>query len=231
MMPEMPTAITPLQWLLDAARTRLLGRRASWTVGGVQVSFEVEDIDLAADPMFVGAGQADELRVAAKDIVWDTRSFPTAHVTFRNLHTRPGKQPALVAAPIDVQVRVTSQDVAERIRARIPWLEVEITDNAELRARLRRRADWGWVVVALTPHLDGLAANLRTLTLRGRTWTLPSRLRPIVIPLSMPSDARLTEVVPMPESLELHIRLDERRIDLKNAMSFLSGAKRSSAPE
>lgn len=227
----LPASTTPLQWLLDVGRTRLVGRRVSWSLGGAPVEFEVQDINLAADSILLGAGQAEALTVTASDVVWGDHAFPAARATFHNVHTRPGSRPALVSAPIDLYLRVTADDVAQRIEARVPWLLVEITDSGELRARHRRRSDWGWVGFAVTPTAQGLAANLRTLTVAGRSWRLPSRLRPILIPLSLPEDARLKEVSAMPESLELRIRLDERRVEIKSAMSFFSASTGSPAGE
>lgn len=222
MPPGLPTASTPLKWCLDTGRTRLVGRRVSWTLDGVELEFTVEDITVAAGAMSLGAGQADELKVAANDVIWGTHAFPAAQVTFHNIHTRPGQHPALVSAPIDVQLRVSARDIAERIESRVPWLRVEITESGELRVRHRRRPDGGWVGFTLTPQGDGLAVNVRTLTVAGRSWTLPSRVRPIRIPLSLPADARVTEVLAMPESLDVLIRVDERRVDIRTAMSFLS---------
>ena len=81
----------------------------------------------------------------------------------------------------------------------------------------------------LAPETRGLSANLETLTLGNRSWRLPSRLRAISVPLNLPDHARVTEVGTDAESLELGVRFDEHRVDLKQVMSFLSGSK--AAPE
>ena len=95
MTADMPTTSTPLQWLVDAGRKRLVGRRVGLNVGGNRLEFEVDDITLVGDSMPVGAGQADAITVNATDVTWGDNAFPAVR---RDVPQRPHQTGAAAGA-------------------------------------------------------------------------------------------------------------------------------------
>ena len=196
-------------------------------MGAAPLAFTIDDIDVAADSLLLAAGQADMVTVTASDLAWDTHAFTAARAVFHNVHTRSGRRLRLVSAPIDLYLRASEEYLSARVRARVPWLGVRITAAGDIQARLRARPDWGSVTVTLEAADHRILARPRRLNLGGHSWRLPARLWPISISLALPDDVRLTGAQALPNSVELRIRVDERHLDYKDAMAFLSGGKGS----
>lgn len=229
--PGMPPVPTALELFLQAVRLRLVGRRVRFKVGGVPVAFDLDDIVLPADSLLMAAGQADKVTVTASDLEYGAHRFAAARADLHNVHTQSGREPRLVSAPIDLHLTLSGDYVSEQVSARVPWLRVQITESGEIQARLRSRPRWGWVPVSVEADGHRLRVRPRALVLRGRSWRLPARMPPRDLPLSLPPDVRLAGVRVLAESVELRFRADERHVDFRAAMSFLSrGRGRASAP-
>lgn len=215
----------PLQMLLDLVRSRLVGREVGWTVAGVPLKFELDDLDLSADPVLLAMGQAERVIVSASQMTWGEHEIVSARATIHNVHTRSGLRPKLVGAPIDVSLRLTSQYVSERVRMRVPWLRLEITAIGEVQARLTNRRDWGWVNVSLEVAGDRILVTPRVLTRGRRGLRLPARTPGFPLGLNLPPDMRLTGLEVIPGAVELRLRVDERHLEYREALSYLSGAR------
>ena len=97
-------ARSTIEPLFDALSARLVGRRVRATVAGRDVALTVTDVHARFDPLGAILGQADDVAVTAEDV--DFGGVRAAHTVVRayNVHTRPGINPVLVAAPIQVEV-------------------------------------------------------------------------------------------------------------------------------
>ena len=92
---DLPTTSTPLQWLVDAGRSRLVGRRVGLDVGGNRLEFEVDDVTLAGDSLPMGAGQADAITVSATEVSWGAQHVPGSP---RGVSQRPHQAGAATGA-------------------------------------------------------------------------------------------------------------------------------------
>ena len=198
------------------------GASLSWTIGDAKLEFQLEDVDVAPDALLLAAGQANDVVVKASNLTWGQHSFTLARATIHNIHTRAGRRPRLVGAPIDLLVQATAQYVSDRVSARVPWLRIQFTDTGDVQAGLERHPGWGWVKVLLDMEGDRILARPQALTLGRRSWRLPTRVPRFPIRLALPSDVRLTGLSVVPNGVELQMRVDERHLDYKDAMSFLS---------
>lgn len=110
--------------LFDALSARLVGRRVRATVAGREVVMTVTDVRAHFDPLGAILGQADDVSFTAEDIDFGGVRATHAMVRADNVHTRPGINPVLVAAPIQAEVTtdwgqlnelLTQQDVGFRL--------------------------------------------------------------------------------------------------------------------
>ena len=108
---------------------------------------------------------------------------------------------------------------------RVPWLRLEITAIGEVQARLTNRRDWGWVKVSLEVAGDRILVTPRVLTRGRRGLRLPARIPGFPLGLNLPPDMRLTGLEVVPSAVELQLRVDERHLDYREALSYLSGAR------
>lgn len=221
--PMAPSA--PLQMLIDAARSRLVGKRVGWTVGGERLAFDLEDIQFDPDPLLLAAGQVDDVQINVRNLVWGTHHVESARALLRNIHTRPGVRPRLVAAPIDLFLQVDDQRATELVSVRAPILTVVVNQEGIVDVSLRRRPRWGRVRVGLSSRGNRILVKPEALGRGTRRWQLPRHLPYVSIPLSLPADVRLVGIEPVGIGIELRLRVDERHIDYREAMSYVTSPK------
>ncbi len=216
----------PLQLLLDAVRDRLVGRTVSMTVAARELSFVLDEVEVAPDPLLLASGQVDDVHIKASQVRWGETTLESAHAVLRNVHTRPGSRPSMVTAPVDITVQLSVSQLAELLRSSAPWLVVGKGADGELRVRLRRRPGWGWVAVTLVADSPRMLAVPTGVGRRGHRRRLPSRVPRVPIRLTMPDGTRLVGVAALDSGVELHLRVDEYRLDYREAMARLAPPSR-----
>ena len=151
---------TALQGLLDAVRAQLVGRRLTFGSGADALTLTLEDVAATADPLLLAVGQLGEVTLTATQVQWREFEFDAARATARNTHTRPGARPLLIAAPVDLVVTVSDAQLSRLVAQRSPRVELQITDDARVVARLRRHPTWGWLEVE--PSVEGRRLHVPT---------------------------------------------------------------------
>ena len=213
---------TALQGLLDAVRAQLVGRRLTFGSGADALTLTLEDVAANADPLLLAVGQLGEVTLTAKQVQWREFEFVAARATARNTHTRPGARPLLIAAPVDLVVTVSDTQLSRLVAERSSRVELQITEDARVVARLRRHPTWGWLEVE--PSVEGrrlLFRPVRLGTSRKASRILPS-LPHVHFALPLGDDLHVTRLDVRSASLDVHIRLSEWRLDYLDALSFIN---------
>src|SRR5699024_3506466 len=161
--------------------------------------------------------QFARIRLTAADLHWvgDRPSAPSAsplqvrvdhaEVDFRDIRLRTAYTPAIELGTIDVEVRLSAQELRRLVQAQLRDLTVDIDADGVMRASWSRAQRLGHVIVVpqvvdgnlqFTPsrlHVSRLAMSTRP-RLRGRERQLPgTRVRTLTVP-ELPWNLRLTEV-------------------------------------
>jgi hypothetical protein len=213
-------ARTMLNGLVDAVRSRLLGRRVTVGPTDGRVSLILTSLDVPTDPLSIAAGQLEWATLVAEDVEWRGQRFPTARAELHNVHTRPGTRPLLVAAPVDLVIVMPGERVAELVEQRVPRVLVEITEEASMRLRLRRRPGWGWVDVH--PHAEGSRVLLRptVAAVGSRERTFRRTFPRVHFGVGLGEGMRIASLELRPGAIEVRVRVDEWRVDLAESLAF-----------
>jgi hypothetical protein len=211
---------TALQALLDAVRSRMVGRAVGVGKGENRVTLTLSFIEANLTPVATVAGQTDDVTVSARDLEWRSVRVPVLIATLRNVHTRMGSRPALVCAPVDVSAQIAGEGLTALLAKRHPRFGLEVTEDGQLRGYLARHPKWGAVV--LRPSLDrgSLVVSATGMARASRTWRFKRGTPAIRIRLALPDTVRITELEPGPSHLLLRLRVDEWRLDYLEAMSL-----------
>lgn len=214
-----------LQTLLEAVKSRLIGREIEVGKGKDRIRLTLSSIDTHLSPVSTAAGQADELTLAAEHLIWRSIHLPHVSATLRNVHTRVGARPALVCAPVEVYARITGEGLTMLLEKRMPKVRLEVSDTGRVFARLTRHPKWG--AVELTPAVEGGCVLVRPAGIaRGkRIWHFRRSLPSARLRLTLPDAARIITVDGCAGHLAVQLRVDEWRLDY---VDMLSMAKRSS---
>lgn len=241
MSPALPAAGAPflLGRILALVRGRLLGRDLTVRLRSGDLRLRLEDVAASLDPFMLTAGQADDVRAVASDVRWRGYRALRVSASLRNVHVRPrgvgvltagggtsgASVPAippaavLVAAPVDLVVTLDSAEVHRLVASRRSWLSTRIAPSGALLLRWARHPDR--VALEVDAGADGrrLWIAPRALHGRRRRWDGPRRSPRIWITVlsAAPDTLHLLRLVPGPESLEVHLRIDEVRVPLSPA--------------
>jgi hypothetical protein len=213
---------TALQGLLGAVRARLVGRRITFGSGADALTLTLDDVAADADPLLLAVGQLGDVSLTATQVQWRDFEFVSARATAHNAHTRPGIRPLLIAAPVDLVMSVSDDQLSPLVAERSPRVELQITDDARVVARLRRHPTWGWVEVE--PSVEGRRMMFRPV--RVGTPRKASRILPALphvhfaVPLG--DGFQITRLEVGSGSLDVHVRMSEWRLDYLDALSFIN---------
>lgn len=204
------TPVAALDALLRLAARRLAGRR--FTVPGTGLTLRVEALKVRPNPMGLTVGQFDDIRLAARDLEWRGWSCTRLVVVCRNVHLRPLPTPAVVSAPVEVEVALLPAVVRDRVAQLRPEVLAEVGPDGEARLRWARRPRWGAVVVTVEVAGPGLDLRPVGMRLACRYIPLPGWLPPVRMPVpAPPRGLRLRDVVVGPEEIVLTLVADQWR--------------------
>jgi hypothetical protein len=213
---------TALQGLLEEVRARLVGRRLTFGSGADALTLTLDDVAADPDPLLLAVGQLGEVTLTATQVQWRDFEFVAARATARNTHTRPGARPLLIAAPVDLVVTVSDAQLSRLVAQRSSRVELQITDDARVVARLRRHPTWGWLEVE--PSIEGRRMMFRPL--RVGTARKASRILPTLphahFALPLADGLHVTRLDVGSGSLDFHVRLSEWRLDYLDSLSFIN---------
>lgn len=209
-----------LQSLLDGVRAGLVGRPVVIGAGANRVAFTLSSLEATIGQMAAASGQADDVRLSAEDVEFRTYQFTCVNAQFYNVHCRLRSRALVVAAPIDVSLTITGQRLTALLADRVPAVRVEISDAGRLLVRPARRPQW--LCVEVRPAVEKGALVLRPTGWgrRARLWRFRWKVIPVRVNLSLPDGVRITTVEVHPNRLEVHLRVDEWKLDLSEVAAL-----------
>jgi len=217
----------PFTVVVDAARAWLVGLPRTFRISGRDLTLTLTDIAVEGSDMARAMGQYGQVRIRARDIQWDGYQFDRLEILARNVHLRPGRQPALVAAPLLVEVFVPVSVASRWLAAALPRFEVTWRDG--LPQLSRARAPWARLEVEAGAEGRAILIWPRALLLRGRHISLRSPAFRLAWP-GLPRDLLLTEAEPAAGGFVVRGRLGEwqrslSRADIERLLAAMRGGK------
>jgi hypothetical protein len=159
--------------LITQIEQRLAGRDLTLQTSKGEVRLVLDA--LRADPTSAGlaVGQLGDVELQARDVRWEDHAVDRLEMRFRNVHVRPGSDPVLVTAPIDVTVRAGQATVDDLVGPRVAKLTVEVIEDNVALVGLAGKERLGKVEVV--PRIEGgkVRAVATGLRVAGRRIGLP----------------------------------------------------------
>jgi hypothetical protein len=201
--------------LFMTVRRLVVGRRLTIQLDDGVVTLTVTEFDSRLDIRRLSVGQLNDVRLAVRDIRWDGKQFDHATAVLRNVHMRPTAPPVLVAAPVELTLKVPTAALDELFAWAAPRLSGEVGSDGIARMRLARRPLLGHMEV--DARLDGSTLWLkpRGLVVRRSRWTLPNRTPsyPVRLP-ELPHGLQLTGIGFEPDVVCLSGTVSEWQMDV-----------------
>ncbi|OBA94722.1 hypothetical protein A5662_19295 [Mycobacteriaceae bacterium 1482268.1] len=214
MAPVSTGAAAAYRTIFMTLRRLVVGRELSVRLDEGDITLTVTEFDSRLDMRGLAVGQLSDVRLAARDIHWDTNRLDRAAAVLHNVHLRPSVPPVLVAAPVDLTVELPADALDDLFRLVAPRLVGEVDQDGVARLRLARRPSLGHLEV--DARLDGSTLWLkpRILVLRRKRLRLPARTPAYAVHLpELPHGLQLTDISFQPDTLCLAGTLQEWRID------------------
>jgi hypothetical protein len=202
-----------LQALVDGLRAGLVGRPVVVGKGPKRVAFTLSTLEATVGHLAAAAGQADDVTVTAEDVEFRSYKLESVRASLHNVHTRLRARSVLVAAPIDVSLKLAGDQVSEFLAGLAPSVTFEITDAGRVFVRRTRSPLWGHVEVRPSVEKGGLVVRPIGVGRGARQWLFRRRMVPVRPKVTLPDGWRITGVEVHPGCLVAHLRVDEWRLD------------------
>jgi len=209
-----------IQALLDGVRAGLVGRPVVIGAGAGRVAFTLSSLVATVGHLAAASGQADDVSLSAENVEFRTYQFASVSAHLYNVHTRFRAKPLLVSAPVDVSLTISGERLTRVLADHLRAVRFEISDAGRMLVRPARRPHW--LYVAVVPGVEK-----GTLVVRPTGWGRRGRLRrfrwkviPVRLNLALPDGVRITAVEVRPNLLEVHLRVDEWKLDLSEVAAF-----------
>jgi hypothetical protein len=217
----------PFGVMVDAARAWLVDQPKTFRISGRDLTLTLTDIAVEGSDMARAMGQYGQVRIRARDVQWDGYQFDRLEILARNVHLRPGRRPALVAAPLLVEVFVPASVASHWLAAALTRFEVTWRDG--LPQLSLARAPWVRLEVEAGAEGRAILIRPRSLLLRSRRVSLRSPAFRVVWP-GLPRDLLITEAEPATGGFVIRGRLGEwqrslSRADIERLLAAMRGGK------
>jgi hypothetical protein len=179
----------PFAAVVAAARAWLVGKPRSFRISGHDLTLTLTDIAVEGSDVARAMGQYGQVRISARDVDWDGYRLDRLEVLARNVHLRPGSQPALVAAPLLVEAFVPAPAASRWLAAASPLFNLTWLDGVPQVGLAR--APWARLEVEAGADGRSIFIRPRALYVRGRRQSLRFPAFPLVRP-ELPSGFLLT---------------------------------------
>ena len=182
--------------VIDAATSRLVGRRATLRAGDREVNLVLRSLRMARPPVGLMVGQLGDIELEAEDVHVGDLHLDHLRLEVRNVHVQPGPSVTIVGAPIIARGAIGPDVIRSTLVPHTDRVEVELVAGAA-RAYLIGRRDWGHI--DLVPRIDGRTLVLEPAEVVVGRWDrlspLVRRLPPLRVPLTdLPDTLHLTGV-------------------------------------
>jgi hypothetical protein len=215
-MPTVNTASAiAYRTLFQTLRRLVVGRDLTVRTNGDDMTLTVTEFDFRLDVRGLAVGQLGDVLLAARDVRWKEYRFERAMAVLSNVHFRPGATSELVAAPVELSLKLPAGVLEELVARASPQFSTEISDDGVVLLRWNRRPGWGHVEVDVRIVGTALWLQPKALVVGGRRMGLPSRLPiyPVELP-DLPSGLLITKVDVRPGAVLLNGLLPEWHVDL-----------------
>lgn len=162
--------------LFTTFRRLIVGRTVVARLADHEMTLTVTDLDSDLDLLGLSVGQFGDTEMVAKDVHYAHYQFPAVKAVFRNVHLRPGPQPRLKAAPVELELEVPSDVLGDLVRNRIPWLTAGVDKNGLARLEWMRRPALGHLEIDAEVVGTTLRLRPRAYVFRRRRFALPHRV-------------------------------------------------------
>jgi len=209
-----------LQPLLDGVRAGLVGRPVVIGAGTNRVAFTLSSLEATVGQMAAASGQADDVRLSAEDIEFRRYQFASVSAQLYNVHSRLRARALLVSAPIDVSLTMTGERLTTMLADHVPAVRIEISDAGRMLLRPARRPQWLCIEVRPAVEKGALVVRPTGWGGRARMWRFRWKVIRVRLNLALPDGVRITAVKVHPNRLEVHLRVDEWKLDLSEVAAF-----------
>jgi hypothetical protein len=218
--------------LVDAARTRLVGKQRTFSFDGRDLTLVLEDLSVEGPDLARAVGQYGEVRIRARDVEWDGYQFGRTEIRARNVHLRPGTKPTLIAAPVLWEAFMPVAAASRWLAAVSPRLELVMQEGVPQVSM----AGAPWVRLEVEAGAEGKSIRVapRALYLLDRRVSLPAPAFHVPVPV-LPLDGMLTSVESAPGGFLMKGVLTEwqrslSRADIDRLLATIRAAKDDADP-
>lgn len=179
------------------------------------LSLTVTEFDSRLDLRGLAIGQLGDVLIVARDICWDQYRFDQAIAVLHNVHLRPSGPSEMVAAPVELTLRLPPGIVEDLVRQSAPGVSAEVGPDGTARLRWARRPRLGQLEVEVRVVGEALWLKPRAVVFGRRRLGLPARMPiyPIGLPV-IPKGVVLTKVTLQSGSVLLYGLLPEWHTDM-----------------
>ncbi len=201
-----------LDKLLSVVRSRLLDRRLTVQTQHGEVLLTMTELEVPLDSGALSMGQLQDITVTAEDICWRDVRLQQVAGTLRNASLRTANSPELVAAPVELRVTLSEEQLDDLLARFRPELQIEVTPEAVVLIRWRQHPQWG--------HFEGhggvdgtrIWVKPHALVRGGRRVPVSRRVPPVSFRVPVPADrVTITALMPQSRSIDLVARVDQVR--------------------
>jgi hypothetical protein len=203
--------------IMGAVQRHLVGREVEVDCAGSPIRLTVVRLEAEPDSRALSVGQLGEVVLTAQDVNFAGFRSPGATATFQNAHLRPGSPTQLVAAPVNLQVELDNDTLAQLMRKVTDRLNASVDDKGVGRLAWGRYPHIGHVEVDASIVNTALTLRPRHLVAFGRRWALPRWMARYSMPLPAANGLLVRSVALQPGSIVLSATLQEWRYDVPRA--------------
>ncbi|HZQ31453.1 MAG TPA: hypothetical protein VFB19_06940 [Mycobacterium sp.] len=201
--------------LFTTLRRLVVGRDLTVRMDGKDLTLKVTEFDFRLELRGLAVGQVGDVLIVAENVGWREYRFDQAMAVASNVHFRPGATSEIVAAPVELSLKMSAEVLEELVAQVSPQFVAELGDDGIARLFWRRRPGWGHLEVDIRIVGTALWLQPRALVVGGRRVGLPARLPiyPVELP-DLPNGLLITKVDARPGAVLLYGLLPEWHIDL-----------------
>ncbi|MGB8503092.1 hypothetical protein [Mycobacterium sp.] len=201
--------------LFQTLRRLVVGRTLTVRTNGNDLKLTVTEFDFRVEVRGLAVGQVGDVLLAAEDVGWREYRFEQAMAVLSNVHFRPGATSEIVAAPVELSLKLPAEVLEDLVAHASPQFIAHIDDDGVVRLRWARRPGWGHLEVDIRIVGTALWLQPRALVVGGRRLGLPARLPiyPVELP-DLPNGLLITNVDVRPSCVLLYGLLPEWQMDL-----------------
>lgn len=195
-------AIGPVGMVLDLLADRMVGRRATYCIGGRDLTLSLDEVTSEGSELPRSVGQYGTVRIRAHEVDTAQGVVDSLQIEARNVHLRPGAVPAVIAAPIYWRVELSATAVQEWLARHEPRVDVALGETGPVVGFARRLR---WARLEVHPVAEGQSVRVVPRRLRLGRRQIGLRLPGYNIALpTLPHHSTLTNIDMRADGVTVH---------------------------